>query len=153
MISMRLIVWALLAGAGIPIMGILNGRLGRSLGVTLHAPVVAITIALIFSLVISWMATKSFPSIQELAVVKPIEYLGGFIVAFYVISATLLAPRMGVVNFIACAVSAQIIISVLIDHFGLFGAMVRPISLYRFLGIGLLLCGLIITQFADAKMK
>jgi transporter family-2 protein len=153
MISMRLIVWALLAGAGIPIMGILNGRLGRSLGVTLHAPVIAITIALILSLVITWAVTKSVPNIQELAVVKPIEYLGGVIVAFYVISATLLAPRIGVVNFIACAVSAQIIISVLIDHFGLFGAMVRPISLYRFLGISLLLCGLIITQFADGKFK
>jgi transporter family-2 protein len=153
MISVRLIMWALLAGAGIPIMGIINGRLGRSLGVTLHAPVVAITIALILSLVITWTVTKSLPSFQEFAVVKPIEYLGGFIVAFYVISATLLAPRIGVVNFIACAVSAQIIISVLIDHFGLFGAMVRPISLSRFLGIGLLLSGLIITQFADAKLK
>jgi transporter family-2 protein len=148
MISMRLIVWALLAGAGIPIMGILNGRLGRSLGVTLHAPVIAITIALILSLVITWAVTKSVPNIQELAVVKPIEYLGGVIVAFYVISATLLAPRIGVVNFIACAVSAQIIISVLIDHFGLFGAAVREVSLARLGGLALVITGLITSQLA-----
>jgi transporter family-2 protein len=153
MISMRLIIWALLAGAGIPLMGIINGRLGKSLGVTLHAPVVAIMVALILSLIITLTITQSLPSIKEFSDINPVEYLGGFIVAFYVISATLLAPRIGVVNFIACAVSAQIIVSVLIDHFGIFGAMVRPISLYRFFGISLLLIGLIITQFADAKLK
>ncbi len=153
MISMRLIVWALLAGAGIPIMGIINGRLGKSLGVTLHAPFVALTIALIVSLLLTVMITKSLPMPEKFSEVKLIEYFGGFIVAFYVISATILAPRIGVVNFIACAVSAQIIVSVLIDHFGLFGAMIRPISLYRLFGIVLLLSGLILTQFAESKVE
>jgi transporter family-2 protein len=153
MISMRLIVWALLAGAGIPIMGIINGRLGKSLGVTLHAPLVALTIALIVSLLLTVMITKSLPMPEKFTEVKLIEYFGGFIVAFYVISATILAPRIGVVNFIACAVSAQIIVSVFIDHFGLFGAMIRPISLYRLFGIGLLLSGLILTQFSESKVE
>jgi transporter family-2 protein len=94
--------------------------------------------------------TTSLPQAADLANAKPIEYLGGFIVGFYVISATLLAPRIGLANFIVCAVSAQIIISVVIDHFGLLGAMVRPVSITRLAGIGLLIAGIIVTQISDS---
>jgi transporter family-2 protein len=58
---------------------------------------------------------------------------------------------MGVANFIVCAVSAQIVVSVVIDNYGLLGAAIRPISPLRIGGVALLLLGLIITQFADQK--
>jgi transporter family-2 protein len=79
--------------------------------------------------------------------------LGGLIVSFYVISATLLAPRIGVANFIVCAVCAQIIVSVLIDNYGLLGATVRPVSLMRLGGVGVLIAGLIITQLSDVQIQ
>ena len=79
--------------------------------------------------------------------------MGGLIVGFYVISATLLAPKIGIGNFIVCAVSAQIITSVLIDNFGLLGAVIRPVSMMRLIGIVLLLVGLAITQIADLKQS
>jgi transporter family-2 protein len=103
----------------------------------------------LFCLTVALVLTKSLPNAADLANAKPIEYLGGFIVGFYVISATLLAPRIGLANFIVCAVSAQIIISVVIDHFGLLGAMVRPVSMTRLVGIGLLIAGIIVTQISD----
>jgi len=149
--STRLLIWAALAGAFIPVMAILNGRLGRSIGESLHAPIILFSIGLVFCCLCSFYFTKSIPAITELNQAKPIEFLGGFIVAFYVISATLLAPRIGVANFIVCAVSAQIITSVLIDNYGLLGATLRPVSTLRLLGIGLLLIGLVITQIADLE--
>jgi len=36
-----------------------------------------------------------------------------------------------------------------IDHFGLLGAMVRPVSMTRLVGIGLLIAGIIVTQISD----
>jgi transporter family-2 protein len=80
-----------------------------------------------------------------------VDYLGGLVVAFYVVSATLLAPRMGVGNFIICAVSAQILSAMVVDHFGLFGAAVRPLNLLRGIGVVLLLAGILITQLGDPK--
>lgn len=77
---------------------------------------------------------------------RPLDYLGGFVVAFYVVSATVLAPRMGVGNFIVCAVCAQIVSAVIIDHFGLFGAALRPIDVVRAAGVALLLAGVVLTQ-------
>jgi transporter family-2 protein len=40
---------------------------------------------------------------------------------------------------------------VLIDHFGLFGAAVRPVNGLRLLGIVILVSGLVVTQIANAK--
>ncbi len=151
MTPVRLLIWAALAGAFIPVMAILNGRLGKSMGEALHASVILFGVGFLFCLTVALVLTKSLPQAADLANTKPIEYLGGFIVGFYVISATLLAPRIGLANFIVCAVSAQIIISVVIDHFGLLGAMVRPVSMTRLLGIGLLIAGIIVTQISDSS--
>ena len=150
MTPVRLLIWAALAGAFIPVMAILNGRLGKSMGEALHASVILLGVGFLFCLTVALVLTKSLPPATDLANAKPIEYLGGFIVGFYVISATLLAPRIGLANFIVCAVSAQIIISVVIDHFGLLGAMVRPVSMTRLIGIGLLIAGIIVTQISDS---
>lgn len=149
--SARLLIWAALAGAFIPVMAIMNSRLGKTIGESLHAPVIAFTIGLVLTVIFSFVFTKSFPDLSQLPKANLIDYLGGFIICFYVFSATLLAPRIGVANFIVCAVSAQIIVSVLIDNYGLFGAAVRPVSLVRIGGIALLLLGLVITQLADSK--
>lgn len=149
MTPVRLLIWAALAGAFIPVMAILNGRLGKSMGEALHASVILFGVGFLFCLTIALMLTKSLPHAADLANAKPIEYLGGLIVGFYVISATLLAPRIGLANFIVCAVSAQIIISVVIDHYGFLGAAVRPVSLTRLLGVGLLIAGIIVTQISD----
>ena len=149
MTPVRLLIWAALAGAFIPVMAILNGRLGKSMGEALHASVILFGVGFLFCLTVALVLTKSLPHATDLANAKPVEYLGGFIVGFYVISATLLAPRIGLANFIVCAVSAQIIISVVIDHFGLLGAMVRPVSMTRLIGIGLLIAGIIVTQISD----
>jgi len=147
----RLLIWAALAGAFIPVMAILNGRLGKSIGDSLYAPIILFFIGFVFCCLCSLYFTKNLPLPQDLLTAQPIEYLGGLIVGFYVVSATLLAPRIGVGNFIVCAVSAQIITSVLIDNFGLLGAVIRPVSSLKFIGIALLLVGLAITQVADIK--
>ena len=149
--SVRFLIWAALAGAFIPVMAILNGRLGRTLGNSLHAPIILFSVGFICCCVCSIYFEKSLPKLSEIGNAQPAEYLGGLIVSFYVISATLLAPKIGVGNFIVCAVSAQIVTSVLIDNYGLLGAAIRPVSTSRIVGISLLLFGLIITQLSEAK--
>lgn len=150
MTPVRLLIWAALAGAFIPVMAILNGRLGKSMGEALHASVILFGVGFLFCLTVALVLTKSLPHATDLANAQPIEYLGGFIVGFYVISATLLAPRIGLANFIICAVSAQIIISVVIDHYGLLGATIRPVNITRLIGVGLLIAGIIVTQISDS---
>jgi transporter family-2 protein len=152
MVNIKYLIWALLAGAFIPLIGILNGRVGRALGEPFYASVMLFGVAIIFALVVSVIFGKSAPSVQNLQTLRPMDYTAGFIVAFYVISATVLAGKIGVANFIVMAVSGQIMFSLMIDHFGLFGAPVKPINMTQLVGAVLLLIGLATTQLASSKL-
>jgi transporter family-2 protein len=54
---------------------------------------------------------------------------------------TILTPRLGVGAAIGLIVTGQILCAVLIDHFGLLNAAVKPITLTRLLGMLLMIAG------------
>jgi transporter family-2 protein len=151
MLSLRLALWAAAAGALIPVMAVLNGRMGRSMGEPMHAPVLLFLVGFLFCCAIALVTTHALPAPSAMRAVNVVDLAGGLIVGFYVISATLLAPRFGLGNFILLAMVAQVILSALIDHFGWLGVSQRPINLLRLGGIGLLLLGLVMTQLAQSK--
>ena len=82
-----------------------------------------------------------FPVRQQLTAAPVYGYLGGIIVATYVVMITVLVPRIGVGSAIGLIVTGQIICAVIIDHFGLFNVAVRSISLTRAAGILLMIGG------------
>ena len=81
------------------------------------------------------------PASNLFAAVPPVAWLGGMAMAFYAISATFVTPSFGVGNFVMCVVIAQLVMSTLIDQFGLFGAPVYPVDLKRAAGLALLGAG------------
>lgn len=138
--------WAAAAGALIPFMAILNGRLGRAMGEPLLAPVIMFVAAFAVALAVSLLLTGQIPDLRQALTARPIDFAGGAIVAGYVISITLLAPRFGIGNAILFVMTAQIFTSALIDHFGLLGAAVRPVTIPRIAGLAIMLAGLSLTQ-------
>jgi transporter family-2 protein len=50
-------------------------------------------------------------------------------------------PRLGVAKGFTLTVASQFLIASLIDHFGFFGAAVRPMEMMRLLGLCLMLLG------------
>lgn len=50
-------------------------------------------------------------------------------------------PRLGLATGFTLIVASQFVTAALIDHFGWFGAPVRPVDLPRLMGLGLLLAG------------
>jgi transporter family-2 protein len=149
--SIRYALWSAAAGALIPVMGVLNARLGKTLGEPLHAPVVLFGVGFLACLLTAILFTGALPNWSKLSGARPIDFAGGLIVAFYVISVTWLAPSFGIANVILYAMVAQIVFSGFINHFGLFESLVQPINGLRVFGIVLLLAGLVITQIAQAK--
>ena len=146
-----LAAWAFAAGALIPVMGSLNGQLSRALGSAPAAATVLFTVALTAVMITIAVMRQAVPSAVQLASAPGQLYLGGLIVAFYVVSVTVLVPQFGVGNTILFAMIAQIFSSAAMDHFGLFGAMVRPVSVLRLSGLGLMLAGLIVAQLCVAR--
>jgi len=135
----------LLAGVGIPLMAALNAQLGVRLG----APVAAaclFSIALLCSLAL--LAIQGPSALLKLPQAPKHLFLGGVLVAFYVLSVTFIAPRFGVGNAVFFVLLGQLISAALIDHFGLFGARVSPVSAQRLGGIALMAAGVFLTQKA-----
>ena len=144
-------LWAALAGAFIPAMAVLNSRLGRTLGAPEHAVVMLFAVGLSVATLYGLLSTGRLPTFATWGHALPQDFLGGVIVAFYILSVTLLVPRFGLVNTILCVMTSQIISAAVIDHFGLFGATGRPMTALKVAGVALLLSGLMVTQTADRR--
>lgn len=133
--------WAALAGALIPVMAALQGTLGRTIASPLHASLIAVGMSFVVVGLVVAAFRPAMPAGSLFAAVPPIAWFGGAAMAFYAISATFITPNFGVGNFVMCVVIAQLVMSTLIDQFGLFGAPVHAIDLKRLAGLALLGCG------------
>ena len=65
---------------------------------------------------------------------------------FYLFSAAVVAPRLGIALFAATITAGTMIGSVLLDHHGAFGAGVYRIDAYRVLGVIALMAGVILIR-------
>ena len=146
-----LAAWAFAAGALIPVMGSLNAGLSRALGSAPAAATVLFVVALTSMIALFFATRQTIPTVNQFALAPGHLFLGGLIVAFYVISVTVLVPIFGVGNTILFAMTAQIVMSAVMDHFGLFGAPIRPVSLTRFAGLVLMLAGLALAQMSISR--
>lgn len=134
----------LLAGVGIPLLAALNAALGRHVG----SPAAAATVLFIVALTIAFitaMITGSAGFAKLVSAPKHL-FLGGVFVAFYVLSVTWIAPKIGVGNAVFFVLIGQLISAAIIDHFGLFGAAQTSISLTRAAGIAIMAVGVFVTQ-------
>ncbi len=136
----------LAAGIGIPTLAALNSALGQHLGAPAAAAFVLFTVALLSCAVVTLITGPS--ALAGVASAPKHLLLGGVLIAFYVLSITYIAPSFGVGNAVFFVLLGQLISAAAIDHFGLFGAQVSPISLTRAAGIGIMAFGVWITQLA-----
>jgi len=136
----------LAAGFGIPVLAALNAALGVRLGSPVAAAACLFTVALGGTLLVL-MATGPAAMSDLLAAPKHL-FLAGLLVAFYVLSITFIAPHFGVGNAVFFVLLGQLVSAAAIDHFGLMGARVEPLSLTRAAGIALMAAGVFVTQRA-----
>ena len=135
----------LLAGIGIPVLAALNAGLGTRLGSAVAAGAILFVVALSCTVLV--LVVFDTPSALAKAAGTPKHlFLAGVLVAFYVLSITYVAPRFGVGNAVFFVLLGQLISAAAIDHFGLFGAQISPLSLSRAAGIGLMAAGVFVTQ-------
>lgn len=73
-------------------------------------------------------------------------WLGGFLGSIFIVSAILIAPRIGPTQFFGFIIAAQLIFSVIVDHYGWLGFMVQPANLQKVLGVVLLAVGAFLIQ-------
>jgi transporter family-2 protein len=68
--------------------------------------------------------------------------LGGLVGAFAVVAGLLFVDKVGAGTFAGLTITANILMSLAIDKFGLFGMQVHPLSLGRIAGGALMVAGI-----------
>ena len=145
--TLRYALVMLAAGIGIPVLAALNAQLGNRIGSPAAAATVLFIVALCATTVTMLLTTQA-AALANVPAQPKYLLLGGLLVAFYVLSVTWIAPRFGVGNAVFCVLLGQMLAASVIDQFGLFGAVVRPLSLMRASGIGLRTLGVLLNQRA-----
>jgi len=142
--------WAFLSGAGIPLIGVLNSGIARSVGNPFAANAIMFAVALLLAAGIT-VPLYGLPSGAQLAAAPWPSYGAGLIIGFYAISATIIIPRMGTASFIAFVLIAQLLTSALVDQFGLFGMLRRPLDLTRLIGLGAIAAGIMVMEIGNLR--
>ena len=117
-------------------------------------PISATAIMFAVAFVVAAILALSFfglPSFDQLKSAPLSSYGSGLLIGFYAVSATIIIPRFGAANFVAFILLAQLLMSGILDQFGLFGLPVRPMNLMRGLAFLLIAIGIIVMQFAANK--
>jgi len=135
-----------LAGIGVPVLAALNAGLGTRIGSPAVAALCLFAVAFAVTAAVA-LATGIAP-VGALADQPRHLFFAGLLIAFYVLSITYVAPRFGVGNAIFFVLLGQLAAAALIDHYGLFGARISPLTLTRAGGILLMAAGLALTQRA-----
>ncbi len=130
----------------LPVQGVVNGQLGRVLDNVVLATLISFVVGS-FTLLLAFFARKNWADdsgLQRLPEVPPVLYVGGVLGAFYVTLVAILIPKIGVANTMIAIILGQVLLSLLLDHFGFLGIEARAINWQRILGASLVLSGLVL---------
>jgi len=138
MSTLFLILLAIVAGIAVSLQGQFMGLLDRGFGTRESIFVTYAGGGLIIALLMLAFRGGNFKNWQAV----PWYAFGSGILGLIIVGAIgYVVPRLGVAKGFTLIVASQFVIAALIDHFGFFGAGIRPLDVTRLLGFGLILLG------------
>ena len=137
---------ALLAGAMMPTQAATNSKMSLFVGSPILAAFVSFLDGTVALFVYALLSGETLASLAEARNAPPIAWIGGFLGAFFVAAAVMLVPRIGVAMTFSLFIAGQMIVTLIIDHFGLLGVPVKEVSLARLGGILLITAGVVLIR-------
>ncbi|WP_375507573.1 DMT family transporter, partial [uncultured Caballeronia sp.] len=132
-----IILGGVLQAAGAPI----NGVLKASLVNPWLASAVSFMLVTFLAIALFWIQPTPLPTLTELKDMKWWAPLGGIVGAVAVFAGLTLVQKVGVGAINGLTICANLIASIVIDHFGLIGVPDHPLSWLRALGAVLMVGG------------
>lgn len=149
--SLLWMVFAVAAGAVLPVQGAVNGLLHGDLQAPFAVAVTSFVVATLamgalLMLAVSYGAAPR-PSLTRLPLMPWWGWLGGVAGAVYVTTVFTAMPTIGAAAAVGFTVAGQQLASVLVDRYGLLRLPRRPISALRLAGVAVLLAGVAAIKF------
>lgn len=134
-------LFGLAAGFGLALQVGMNAQLRKVLGNSWSAALVSFSVGWLALLALTLAMRTSWPARETLGAVPAWAWFGGLFGAFYVAISTIVAAEIGAASLLALALAGQMVMALLIDHFGWLGLPENPVTSLRLLGVALLAVG------------
>lgn len=139
------IIGCLVGGGLAAIQAPTNALLARPLNSPVNAALMSFAGGTLV-LLIAVLVLRVRPDYGATAAAPWYAWMGGLYGAVFVVAAAYAIPRIGVASAMTLFVAGQLLISVLVDHFGGFGVAARPVNLTRLAGLALVIGGVVLVR-------
>ncbi len=144
------ILFVLIAGSGLPLQAMINGRLGQAVGSPVWAAAISFsvgTLALLAYLGLMRLAgTTMVPGPAAFSQTAWWMWAGGLIGAVFVTASAASVHALGAAVLVAVVVAGQMFASILLDHFGVISGVAQAMTWQRLLGAVLIIAGVVLIQ-------
>ncbi|MDP3403253.1 MAG: DMT family transporter [Brevundimonas sp.] len=134
-----------LAGGATALQAPTNARLATAVSGPVNAAFVSFAVGTA-ALGLLAMALQSRPDVTAMRALPAYAWVGGLYGAVFVVAAAWAVPRLGVATTITLMVAGQLMLSLVLDHFGALGVPRAPISLTRLAGVALVIGGVLLVR-------
>ena len=122
----------------------MNSSVSKHLGSSITANITFFLAALITSIVILFLFGDP-GSVSKVNNVPIYLYLTGFISAIIVLGTTVFIPYLGARKFFILLVAGQIVMAIVVSHYGILESPSDPINVRKLLGASLVIAGAMIS--------
>ena len=140
------LLFALAAGAMLPIQFGINAQLATWVGGSVRAAFVSFVVGAVALLLAVLVTARDWP--DRAGEAPWWVWTGGLLGAFYVLGSIVTAPKLGAATLVALILAGQATASLLVDHFGWVGFEEQPVSVLRVAGILLLAGGVALVRLS-----
>ena len=135
-------ILALMSGFCLAIQPAVNGHLGIGISSGIQAALISFLIGTILLIAIN-VILKQMRNVKKAFQKKAPWwfYMGGFLGALYVFFALVITPEIGTGAFVIFVLIGQMVVSLLIDNYGLLRSRIRKVSYIQIIGLVVMLLG------------
>jgi bacterial/archaeal transporter family-2 protein len=132
---------AIVAGATLPVQAAINAQLARLVGSPIWAAAISGAVLTVALVIVAAAVLREGPRVAGLGSAPWWVWTGGLCGAVILSATTAVAPRLGTAGMVALVMAGQVLCSLVLDHYGLLGLPVQPVSAKRLAAAALLLGG------------
>lgn len=136
-----------IAGLMLPLQIAFNNKLTSYSGSPIISSLISFSVGGLTLFIYSISKQQDFGKLfQQMGHAPFYAWMGGLIGSFYVVSTLIASPKIGMAVALGLIIGSQLIMSLLLDHFGWLGAEVKPFTSMKGLGLLLVLLGIILIK-------
>ena len=139
------ILAVLIGGALTALQGPTNARLAAAVNSPVNAALVSFAVGTAALLIVA-AALHSRPDVAAVRALPWTSWLGGLYGAVFVVAAAYAVPKLGVATTVTLMVAGQMLLSLVLDHFGFMGMPRQPVSPARIAGVLMLIGGVLLVR-------